>query len=106
MSKPFVFSTTNPPETTYTKTSAVAFGIARALDFGPCAVVWLLAKNLWAYAAITEEQAAGIDKSDLVESYRTLKYVPELMAPKEFHVYVLRSVELRLVQQPQGTVKP
>lgn len=103
MSKTFVFSTSKPPETAYAQSTAVAFAMRDAIDSGTCAVAWQLAKDSWAHAAITEEQSAAIDKSDLVESYRILKYIPELMAPKEFHVYVLRAVEVRLVQaSPEG----
>jgi len=102
MSEPFVFSTSKPPDTVGSKESAVAFAASRAMEHGRCGVAWMLSKgsfsDVWAYATISDEDAQRVDKSDLVESYRILRYVPELMAPKEFHVYVMRAVEVRLVQ--------
>jgi hypothetical protein len=102
MSEAFAFSTSKPPDTMSSKESAVAFASARAMEHGRCGLVWMLSKaaysEVWAYTTISDEDAERVDKSDLVESYRILRYVPELMAPKEFHVYVMRAVEVRLVQ--------
>lgn len=107
MSEPFVFSTSKPPDTSSSKESAVAFASASAMQHGRCGLVWMLSKaaysEVWAYTTISDEDAGRVDKSDLVESYRILRYIPELMAPKEFHVYVLHAVEVRLVQAgPEG----